>query len=224
MNVKYESGRPRGTLQSSENMISINMPLGVFQVMVPFNHTEFIGILNNHVNNKLVPMSRIDDAVRRILRVKFTMGLFENPLADQNFVDQLGSQVLISYCIKINLLIKLVHVLLGMTKLTNYLMINKQAHRDLAREAVRKSLVLLKNGDLLDKPVLPLPKNSSRILVAGTHANNLGYQCGGWSVTWQGVSGNNYTSGTPSYCFVLGCPAQLVPPSFHSAYLIYSIM
>lgn len=78
------------------------MPLGVFQVMVPFNHTEFIGILNNHVNNKLIPMSRIDDAVRRILRVKFTMGLFENPLADQNFVDQLGSQVLISYCTKIN--------------------------------------------------------------------------------------------------------------------------
>lgn len=110
-----------------------------------------------------------------------------------------------------------------MTKLINYLMINKQAHRDLAREAVRKSLVLLKNGDLLDKLVLPLPKNSSRILVAGTHANNLGYQCGGWSVTWQGVSGNNYTSGTPSYCFVLGCSAQLVPPSFHSAYLIYSI-
>lgn len=110
-----------------------------------------------------------------------------------------------------------------MTKLTNYLMINKQAHRDLAREAVRKSLVLLKNGDLLDKPVLPLPKNSSRILVAGTHANNLGYQCGGWSVTWQGVSGNNYTSGTPSYCFVFGCSAQLVPPSFHSAYLIYNI-
>lgn len=84
------------------NSISINMPLGVFQVMVPFNHTEFIGILNNHVNNKLVPMSRIDDAVRRILRVKFTMGLFENPLADQNYVDKLGSQVLISYCTKMN--------------------------------------------------------------------------------------------------------------------------
>ncbi|KAM5584867.1 hypothetical protein ABKV19_004303 [Rosa sericea] len=148
---------------------------GIDMVMVPFNHTEFIGILTNHVNNKLVPMSRIDDAVRRILRVKFTMGLFENPLADESFVDQLGSQ----------------------------------AHRDLAREAVRKSLVLLKNGDNADTPVLPLPKKAPRILVAGTHANNLGYQCGGWSVTWQGVSGNNYTSGAT----ILSAITAAVDPS-----------
>lgn len=60
--------------------------------MVPFNHTEFIDIVTTHVNNKLIPMSRIDDAVKRILRVKFVMGLFENPLADQSFVDKLGSQ------------------------------------------------------------------------------------------------------------------------------------
>ncbi|KAG5239270.1 beta-glucosidase BoGH3B [Salix suchowensis] len=70
------------------------------------------------------------------------------------------------------------------------------AHRDLAREAVRKSLVLLKNGGNADAPVLPLPKKVSKILVAGSHANNLGYQCGGWTATWQGVDGNNYTAGT----------------------------
>jgi beta-glucosidase len=64
-----------------------------FQVMVPYNFTEFIDDLTNHVNNKLIPMSRIDDAVRRILRVKFTMGMFENPLADESFVAHLGSQV-----------------------------------------------------------------------------------------------------------------------------------
>uniref|UniRef100_A0A3N7FJA8 Glycoside hydrolase family 3 C-terminal domain-containing protein n=1 Tax=Populus trichocarpa TaxID=3694 RepID=A0A3N7FJA8_POPTR len=105
-------------------------------------------------------MDRIDDAVMRILRVKFTLCLFETPLADETLVDQLGSQ----------------------------------AHRDLAREAVRKSPVLLKNGENADDPVLPLPKKASRILVAGIHANNMGYQCGGWTATWQGVDGNNYTA------------------------------
>ena len=71
----------------------------------------------------------------------------------------------------------------------------KQEHRDLAREAVRKSLVLLKNGKNANDPLLPLPKKTSKILVAGTHADNLGYQCGGWTINWQGFNGNNYTSG-----------------------------
>lgn len=61
--------------------------------MVPNNYTEFIDGLTFQVKNKIIPMSRIDDAVRRILRVKFTMGLFENPLADLSLVNQLGSQV-----------------------------------------------------------------------------------------------------------------------------------
>lgn len=73
--------------------------------------------------------------------------------------------------------------------------ITEQAHRDLAREAVRKSLVLLKNGDETDAPLLPLPKKANKILVAGTHAHDLGYQCGGWTITWQGLSGNNHTTG-----------------------------
>jgi beta-glucosidase len=65
----------------------------------------------------------------------------------------------------------------------------------LAREAVRKSLVLLKNGKYADKPLLPLSKKTAKILVAGSHADNLGYQCGGWTIEWQGLSGNNHTSG-----------------------------
>ncbi|CAN1245865.1 Beta-glucosidase BoGH3B [Linum grandiflorum] len=69
-------------------------------------------------------------------------------------------------------------------------------HRELAREAVRKSLVLLKNGKAAEQPLLPLPKKATRILVAGSHANNLGYQCGGWSIEWQGFSGNDLTRGT----------------------------
>ncbi|EEF36714.1 beta-glucosidase BoGH3B [Ricinus communis] len=62
-------------------------------------------------------------------------------------------------------------------------------HRELAREAVRKSLVLLKNGKDPKKPFLPLDKNAKKILVAGTHADNLGYQCGGWTKSWDGMSG-----------------------------------
>ncbi|KAJ6794752.1 Uncharacterized protein M6B38_230610 [Iris pallida] len=74
--------------------------------------------------------------------------------------------------------------------------LGKKEHRELAREAVRKSLVLLKNGKSNGKPLLPLAKKAAKILVAGSHADNLGYQCGGWTITWQGESGNNNTVGT----------------------------
>lgn len=63
------------------------------QIMVPMNYTEFIDGLTSLVKNKFVPMSRIDDAVRRILRVKFVMGLFEHPLSDYSMSKYLGSQV-----------------------------------------------------------------------------------------------------------------------------------
>jgi beta-glucosidase len=61
--------------------------------MVPNNYQSFISILTSHVNNGIIPMSRIDDAVTRILRVKFTMGLFENPMPDSSMADQLGKKV-----------------------------------------------------------------------------------------------------------------------------------
>ncbi|KAL2229223.1 UNVERIFIED_CONTAM: Beta-glucosidase BoGH3B [Sesamum indicum] len=134
---------------------------GIDMIMVPYNYTEFIDGLTSLVKSNFISMSRIDDAVKRILRVKFTMGLFEHPLADYSMTKYLGSQ----------------------------------EHRELAREAVRKSLVLLKNGKSADKPLLPLPKKASKILVAGTHADNIGNQCGGWTIQWQGQSGN-ITDGT----------------------------
>ncbi|KAK4432652.1 Beta-glucosidase BoGH3B [Sesamum alatum] len=134
---------------------------GIDMIMVPYNYTEFIDGLTILVKNNFISMSRIDDAVKRILRVKFTMGLFEHPLADYSMTKYLGSQ----------------------------------EHRELAREAVRKSLVLLKNGQSSYKPLLPLPKKASKILVAGTHADNIGNQCGGWTIQWQGLSGN-ITDGT----------------------------
>ncbi|KAL7094247.1 hypothetical protein ACP275_11G090900 [Erythranthe tilingii] len=141
--------------------IETSINAGIDMVMVPYNYTEFIDGLTYLVNNNFVSMSRIDDAVKRILRVKFTMGLFENPMADYSMAKHLGSQ----------------------------------ENREVAREAVRKSLVLLKNGKSGDKPLLPLPKKASRILVAGTHANDIGNQCGGWTIQWHGKSGNT-TAGT----------------------------
>ncbi|KAK8689910.1 hypothetical protein V6N13_088617 [Hibiscus sabdariffa] len=142
--------------------IQAGIHAGIDMVMVPYNFKEFIDGLTFHVKSNIIPVSRIDDAVTRILRVKFVMGLFENPLADHSLADQLGSQ----------------------------------EHRELAREAVRKSLVLLKNGQSMDQPLLPLPKKTPKILVAGSHADNLGYQCGGWTIESEGFSGNNHTVGT----------------------------
>ncbi|RID68829.1 hypothetical protein BRARA_C00966 [Brassica rapa] len=135
---------------------------GIDMIMGSSNLTELIDDLTNQVKRKHIPMSRINDAVERILRVKFTMGLFEDPMADHSLANKLGCK----------------------------------EHRELAREAVRKSLVLLKNGENADEPLLPLPKKAKKILVAGTHADNLGYQCGGWTITWQGLNSNNLTIGT----------------------------
>ncbi|GMJ02473.1 hypothetical protein like AT5G04885 [Hibiscus trionum] len=142
--------------------IETSVMAGVDMIMVPYEYKEFINGLLGLVKKNVIPMSRIDDAVTRILRVKFAMGLFENPLDDYSRVNELGSK----------------------------------KHRELARQAVRKSLVLLKNGKPGNPPLLPLPKTTGKILVSGTHANNLGYQCGGWTIEWQGVSGNNWTAGT----------------------------
>ncbi|CAI9108692.1 OLC1v1008359C1 [Oldenlandia corymbosa var. corymbosa] len=142
--------------------VEASINAGLDMIMVPYNYNEFIGILTQLVQKNYVSMSRIDDAVARILRVKFVAGLFENPYADLSLADQIGSK----------------------------------DHRELAREAVRKSLVLLKNGKNSNSPLLPLPKKSGKVLVAGSHANNIGLQCGGWTITWHGTPGNNYTTGT----------------------------
>ncbi|TVU31471.1 hypothetical protein EJB05_23157, partial [Eragrostis curvula] len=154
------------TPEHADYVMSVRLGIlaGIDMVMIPYTYTEFIDDLTTLVANGTIPMSRIDDAVRRILRVKFTMGLFENPYPDPSLAGELG----------------------------------KQEHRDLAREAVRKSLVLLKNGKPgADKPMLPLPKTASKgsILVAGSRADDLGSQCGGWTIAWQGLTGNNLTAG-----------------------------
>jgi beta-glucosidase len=103
-----------------------------------------------------IPQSRIDDAVTRVLRVKIRAGLFEKPSPAKR-------------------------VLSGKAAL-----IGAEQHREVARQAVRESLVLLKNkGNLL-----PLSAQQ-HILVAGDGANNIGKQSGGWSITWQGTGNKN---------------------------------
>jgi beta-glucosidase len=124
---------------------------GLDMVMVPYDYTAFIDGLTRAVNQGRVPVERIDDAVRRILRVKFALGLFEHPYADPATLEHVGSD----------------------------------AHRALAREAVRKSLVLLKN----ESQTLPLPKDTPMIFVAGQAAADVGLQSGGWTIEWQGQAG-----------------------------------
>lgn len=68
-----------------------------------------------------------------------------------------------------------------------------QAHRELAREAIHKCLVLWKNGKMHRKPLLPLDKNAPKILVVGSDADILGYWCGGWTISLEGGSGATTT-------------------------------
>jgi beta-glucosidase len=96
-----------------------------------------------------VSQARIDDAVSRILRIKFQMGLFENAYTDPALTAQIGSP----------------------------------EHRAVARECVQQSMVLLKNS----ARTLPLAKNVKHLVVVGKAADDLGIQCGGWTVQWQGA-------------------------------------
>ncbi|KAL5580812.1 hypothetical protein UlMin_013254 [Ulmus minor] len=144
---------PRGS--NYRYCLSSAINAGIDMVMEPFKCKLFIDDLLFLVESGEIPMARIDDAVERILRVKFVAGLFEHSLTDRSLLDTVGCK----------------------------------PHRDLAREAVRKSLVLLKNGKDPLKPLLPLDRKAKRILVTGSHADDLGFQCGGWTCTWDGCSG-----------------------------------
>ncbi|MBT0670774.1 glycoside hydrolase family 3 C-terminal domain-containing protein [Novosphingobium profundi] len=124
---------------------------GLDMAMVP---EDWMALFDNtlaEAKNGTIPMARIDDAVRRILRVKFKLGLFD-PARPYEQMAQLGTP----------------------------------AHRAVARQAVAQSLVLLKNnGNLL--PIRP----GARVLVTGSHANDVGLQSGGWTLSWQGTGNTN---------------------------------
>jgi len=142
--------------------ITSGVNAGIDMFMVPEKWKLFIQELKALVNENKVPMERIDDAVRRILTVKFLYGLFDRPRPAERYW-------------------------------SNHSSFGSLEHRKVACEAVRKSLVLLKNED----KILPLDKNL-RVLVAGKNADNRGSQCGGFTIQWQGVSGNEMIEGGTS--------------------------
>jgi beta-glucosidase len=144
-----------------KHKVAMSVNAGMDMVMVPERYQEFFARLKESAQDGTVPMARIDDAVRRILRVKFAMGLMDknhSQIADRTLWKQFGSP----------------------------------EHRAVARDAVRRSVVLLKN----EHGALPLSKAAKRIHVGGKSADDLGNQCGGWTITWQGSSGNVTPGGT----------------------------
>src|SRR6185369_12954192 len=142
-----------------KTQIETSANAGMDMFMVSTKYRELYALLLELVRENRVPVSRIDDAVTRILRVKFAMGLMDgrSNLADRKLHASFGSA----------------------------------AHRQVARECVRETLVLLKN----DKRILPVSKKLNRIHVAGRSADDIGNQCGGWTISWQGKSGAQTTGG-----------------------------
>ena len=135
--------------------VEISINAGMDMVMMTDQYRTFHQDLVALVNEGKVPMSRIDDAVTRILRVKAAMGLLKkspNVMGSAKYTATFGGK----------------------------------AHRTLARQAVRESMVVLKN----ERATLPLSKKTARIVVAGVGADSLGMQCGGWTTSWQGQMDN----------------------------------
>lgn len=129
---------------------------GIDLFMVPTNWKEFINNTVAQVRVGDIQQSRIDDAVTRILRVKLRAGLFEKGRPSARPVSNQRE------------------------------LIGSPEHRAVAREAVRKSLVLLKNSNT----VLPL-RRKLNVLVTGDGADNISKQAGGWTVSWQGTGNTN---------------------------------
>jgi beta-glucosidase len=125
---------------------------GIDMLMAPKEWESLIRNTLEQVRSGLISESRVDDAVRRILRVKIRAGILERGLPSRRVaagrVDVLGSK----------------------------------QHREVARESVRKSLVLLKNNNA----TLPI-KIAQKVLVAGDGAHSIPKQTGGWTLTWQGA-------------------------------------
>ena len=133
---------------------SLNAGLDMF--MAP---DSWKGLYENtlmQVKDGTIPMERLDDAVRRILRVKISSGIFEKGIPSSR--PNAGDESLLSL----------------------------PSNKAIGRQAVRESLVLLKNNN----NTLPLdPKK--KILVVGDGADNISKICGGWTLSWQGNNHNN---------------------------------
>lgn len=129
---------------------------GLDMFMAPDSWKQLYQNTLEQVKSGEITLARLDQAVARILRVKLRAGLFDAGLPSSR-------------------------PLAG-----NYKLLGSESHRAVAREAVRKSLVLLKNN----RQLIPLSPNQ-RILVAGTAADNIGQASGGWTLSWQGTGNAN---------------------------------
>ena len=148
--------------------IATSINAGLDMNMVPYDWRRFIATLMAAIESGAVPLSRIDDAVGRILTVKFEMGLFEQRPGDLPPLSILGAA----------------------------------EHRALAREAAARGMVLLHN----DGGALPI--GGGPIFVAGEAADNIGLQCGGWTIKWQGEVTRDLTVGTT----ILDGLREVAPP------------
>ena len=135
----------------SNNSCAQSFNAGVDMMMVPNNWQAFIANTLSQIQDGVISMERVDDAVTRILRVKMRAGIFNTSKPSDR------------------------------TYANNISLLASDEHKALARQAVRESLVLLKNKN----GILPL-NPTSNVLVAGASADNIPRQCGGWTVTWQG--------------------------------------
>jgi len=134
---------------------------GVDMLMAPDSWKPLYENTLAQVRAGTIPQARIDDAVARILRVKALAGLFG--AAGAAGADAPAPRIA-----------------------GQFERLGSRAHRELAREAVRRSLVLLKN----DRGTLPLAP-SGKFLVVGAAADDIGIQCGGWTIDWQGDHNQN---------------------------------
>jgi beta-glucosidase len=145
-----------------EESLAVAVNAGIDMIMHPQIGAGAIDALAGLVPDRVTP-ERVDDAVRRILSMKCELGLLDR----KEFEVESGAE---------GQLLREV---------------GSEAHRKVAREAVQKSFVLLKN----ERGALPLAKGVKSLLVTGRSADNLGFQCGGWTIDWQGGSGP-ITTGT----------------------------
>jgi beta-glucosidase len=139
---------------------------GVDVSMLPFNADQWQAAVQQDVANGSISRARIDQAVRRVLTLKFELGLFDHPFVDPNAADAAV-----------------------------------QAGRDETLKAAQESITLLRNQG----GVLPLPAGSN-VVVTGPNADNMAWQLGGWSVSWQGAFTSNHVC-------CMGPPNQIPPGS-----------
>lgn len=129
---------------------------GIDMIMAPHDWKSLRKNMLNQIASGDITMERLDEAVSRILHFKHRYGLINGTAPGERLIDSVASSM------------------------------GGEQHRAVARQAVRQSLVLLKNND----SVLPI-RGDARLAVVGSGADNISMQSGGWTLTWQGTGNNN---------------------------------